>query len=800
MLKSTLLLASTAFVAAQSSSSSEPCAVAASLLDESSYIPAQAAFECLDSVPVDVQGNTQLIDELKQIWQFQSEIVWLKNPGKDWEFGSLDIEAELDNIKSNLGSFSSEYAVQLAIQNVTIRTGNFHFNYRPDILQVFDFRRGFNVASISSDGKTLPKLYVADDVAALAENSSNISEISEINGKKPYDFLLSTSWAQYIDSDGLLNNMLAKGDTDNLGDFMSQNKYGGNSTDVTWGNGSTSSLPNLASTDYSFSTVSDGASFFDRFCTGEISGASSLSANTKSGSATDEVAAPGPAPRIPAGINHLVSPGAPGPVPVIPTDIYHTRNKRQDITSSYASAVAKDTSGVVAGYFLNGEGYEDVAVLKIISFSNPGSQDETEFNNDFQATIQIFLSKCLSENKKKLVIDLRENGGGNTNLLLDAFMQLFPEMEPFSGQRYRATDAFTKIGDAINEIRGDTAKARLYRTFTKEPIEESYIYRYWSWWHFRTAEGKAFSGWDQFNGPLELNDDKFTATMRYDVSIPRFPDEAVVPFQVIITNTDNDTQYTDEVSILPEGFRFVNGTRPTVFNASNVVMYTDALCGSSCASFHEELKNLAGVHAVTVGGRPTNTPIQTVTGSKGGEVTPLLYWQMYAEIALNMSSELSLSAYSESDATLSGIANVPQILNRAGDGSSRLQSQDQVRKGDASATPLQYIYEASDCKIFYTADSYADPNAAWKQAWDAFQDDTKCVEGSTKHASSLSGGFKAYGPGELKAEDQPTEGANGGGSGSGSGNGNQVEGVASGLRVSGAVVGAIALVLSAVMM
>ena len=170
MLKSALLLASTALVAAQSSSS-EPCAAAAADLRQSSSIEAQVAFDCLDSVPVDVQGNAQLIDELKQIWQFQSELVWLKKPGDDWEFGPLDIEAELDSVKDNLNSFSSEYAVQLAIQNITIRTGNFHFNYRPDILTVFDFFRQINVASISEDGKALPKLYVADDVASVAEGS-----------------------------------------------------------------------------------------------------------------------------------------------------------------------------------------------------------------------------------------------------------------------------------------------------------------------------------------------------------------------------------------------------------------------------------------------------------------------------------------------------------------------------------------------------------------------------------------------------------------------------------------------------
>jgi hypothetical protein len=164
------------------------------------------------------------------------------------------------------------------------------------------------------------------------------------------------------------------------------------------------------------------------------------------------------------------------------------------------------------------------------------------------------------------------------------------------------------------------------------------------------------------------------------------------------------------------------------------------------------------------------------------EVTPLSNWQQYAQIVLNMTSALSLSSISENDDVISAVANVPQVLTRAGDQSSRLQSQDQVRKGDASGTPLQYIYEASDCKIFYTAETYADPDAAWKQAWDAFQDDSKCVEGSTGHASSISGGFKAFGAGELKAEDQPK-----GSGGKGGGNGDD-ESAASTAGVSGLVI------------
>jgi hypothetical protein len=507
MLKSALLFASAALVAAQSG---QPCATVSASLARSTIVPAQAAYDCLNSVPVDTSGNQQLIDELKIVWQFQSELVWYKNPGSDFEYGPLDIIGELDTIKSNLGSFQSEYAVQLAIQNLTIRTGNFHFNYRPDILQVFQFRRRFNVASISSDGKALPKLYVHDDVDALADGGKRVSEIQQLNGQNPYDYLKSAFYSQYLDSDGRMNNMFAKGDTDHVGSFATQSKYDGNTTEIKWANGSTASIPNYAETDLKFTGVTDGKSFFRKFCTGAVSGVSSTSAKS---------------------LGKVISPRAPGPVPTIPIADYHTRTKRQVIPSrdAYPSAVARASSGVVAGYFLNGDKYKDVAVLKIISFSNPEDKGETKFNNEFQATIKNFLEQCISQKKQKLIIDLRENGGGNTNLLLDAFMQLFPDEDPFSGQRYRASDAWLKIGDAVSEIYNTPALARKYATAAEETIQDTETFRYWSYWHFRKADGTNFASWDEFNGPLDLNSDKLTMTMRYNVSptppppTPNFP-------------------------------------------------------------------------------------------------------------------------------------------------------------------------------------------------------------------------------------------------------------------------------------
>lgn len=43
-----------------------------------------------------------------------------------------------------------------------------------------------------------------------------------------------------------------------------------------------------------------------------------------------------------------------------------------------------------------------------------------------------------------------------------------------------------------------------------------------------------------------------------------------------------------------------------------------------------------------------------------------------------------------------------------------VQMMDKLRKGDDTRTPLQFTYEAADCRIFYTAESWADPVEAWK--------------------------------------------------------------------------------------
>ena len=96
----------------------------------------------------------------------------------------------------------------------------------------------------------------------------------------------------------------------------------------------------------------------------------------------------------------------------------------------------------VSGYFLNGTGLSDVAILNIRSFE-VATQPEAEF---FQDNIREFLATCRVHRKTRLLIDVRGNGGGDLTLPIDIFRQLFLSKIPCSAIRWRLFDAANILG------------------------------------------------------------------------------------------------------------------------------------------------------------------------------------------------------------------------------------------------------------------------------------------------------------------------------------------------------------------
>jgi len=181
------------------------------------------------------------------------------------------------------------------------------------------------------------------------------------------------------------------------------------------------------------------------------------------------------------------------------------------------------------------------------------------------------------------------------------------------------------------------------------------------------------------------------------------------------------------------------------FQADNIVLLEDGFCGSACAIFAELMREQGKVQTIVVGGRPRNEPMQGVGGSKGSQLLPFDALAEAAKRTIEIAAVLDGAAIAKQlNATNVGnINNAQQIYVRTAvpeeggllvGGVNGLNNQ---RQNDTTQTPLEFIYEAADCRLFYTTASFLDPVNLWKMVIDAKWGKGKCVPGSTGHKSAI---------------------------------------------------------------
>ena len=126
-------------------------------------IPAQLAYDCLQSVPINATQATRLVDSLGQFLAFHSGITYLKNPPSSYLMPAIDVYATLDQIRANVtgGSYRGEWDFSVALANLIAQMHDDHMSWNSDaFLSGFNWTRPVALASVSPDGVTLPKVYV----------------------------------------------------------------------------------------------------------------------------------------------------------------------------------------------------------------------------------------------------------------------------------------------------------------------------------------------------------------------------------------------------------------------------------------------------------------------------------------------------------------------------------------------------------------------------------------------------------------------------------------------------------------
>lgn len=183
----------------------------------------------------------------------------------------------------------------------------------------------------------------------------------------------------------------------------------------------------------------------------------------------------------------------------------------------YPSPVVRNPDNQNSGYFLDGEGYEDVAVLAVNSFVGAGSEV------DFQNVNSELIAAAVAANKSKLIIDVSANGGGTILQGYDLFKQLFPSILPYGATRFRAHEAFNLIGIEDSYLAGLFPRS-LSENETIQDIESGSF-------NYRTdadVNYEPFTSWAEKYGPREYGpaNDTFTSIIRWNLSDVLTPDNS----------------------------------------------------------------------------------------------------------------------------------------------------------------------------------------------------------------------------------------------------------------------------------
>jgi hypothetical protein len=387
----------------------------------------------------------------------------------------------------------------------------------------------------------------------------------------------------------------------------------------------------------------------------------------------------------------------------------------------YPKAEFVSKSKSFQGYYLNNSGYDDVAVLAVPDFSPVSGKEDEDGLIEVQELLRTFFSQAIDKKKNKLVIDLRGNGGGFIDMGFELFKQLFPTVEPYGGARYRAHDAYKILAAAL-------AATDANATMKQLDIEtyETAEYSTFVWNNVLDVDHKDFKSFDNYYGPNTINNDQFTSIFRYNFS-NHIGGHTMSP-------GFNLTGYAPEPT----------PTQP--FKPENIVLVQDGLCGSTCAIFSELMREQGHVQTIFIGGLPQAGPAQGVGGSKGSQVLDMSLIMQFMKAAVHTTQEFygKEAAQVMNSTAVGALAAGTQLVKRSSHDSSSspisgaVNSLNAQRQGDKTDTPLQFIVEQSDCRLFDTIESFLDPVLLWKRAVDAKWGEGKCVEGSQGDKTAIS--------------------------------------------------------------
>lgn len=502
------------------------------------------------------------------------------------------------------------------------------------------------------------------------------------------------------DPDANYNNVLwspgqiSKGDPTGNGSFAIAFRPQGSLTKLTFADGTDRNVYTYAASDKNFTGITNGKDFFERFCTGEkaspdVSIPTESNPDTTTSSTTSETASS----------------------TYISFTSVSTQTTATPLTTIFPSPLVLTPDYSLAGYLP--DELSDTAILQIPTF------DPKQYMLDFQNSVRGLLATAQTQGRKKLIVDLRGNGGGSVFLGWDTFLQIFPSIQPFGGANLRSTALLRNITGALFDYHTNPGAQSTTQSPLLQQFQNETTYSPFKIYNDLNEANQSWTSAQDFYGPFHRYDDDFT--------------------NVIRGNAGNS--YGQATSV--HGYGSNTLPIPQVFQPEDVVLLQDGMCGSTCAVFSELMKAQGQVKTIAVGGRKQDGPMQGVGATKGSEVNT------FADIAFASNAAADAANATTKDFLQHELADiVPGALvlsARSSDGKGvSINLRNNLRQGDDTYTPLQHVYEAADCRFFYTAAMLPKQVLVYKMVHDIHWGNASCIAGSAGHPSSLSGKLTSY--------------------------------------------------------
>ncbi|KAM0550303.1 hypothetical protein ACHAPJ_008973 [Fusarium lateritium] len=365
--------------------------------------------------------------------------------------------------------------------------------------------------------------------------------------------------------------------------------------------------------------------------------------------------------------------------------------------AGYPEPFIRDPYNQMVGYALD----NDTVVMRISSFDNEQLPDNQTLVFAQYATELV--SRAVENGHSKIIIDISSNYGGTISRAFDLFKLFFPSELPYSATRFRrhtTSEGVTKAFSVVNESLAWDYTPFAY-TIAVTPDQEGDFTSYKDFLGNKTELGvKTSSLFANFNYTLASSQGESLPIRGYS----GWP---------------------------------LSGDQP--FKTEDILIIGDGICVSTCTTFVNLMTNIGGVQALSFGGRPDDKPIQIMGGVRGAqslgfdgiygliEKTQLLYSSYPSE--LDSSSQEEITEFLE--AAPKPLEELPLVLESGG-----VNLRNAYQEGDDDL-PLQFQYQAADCRLYYTADNIFRPETTWKTAKNAIWGNGSCIDGSTGGTGSL---------------------------------------------------------------